>query len=459
MNPHTSSHVRPASRRGQHRGRSARAHDERKQSARGAGGKERTRSPLGVVLPLAREIERQLREVVGSENARIAGSVRRRQETIGDLNFVAAARRPAAVFGAFASLPEVAQIHRRGHAQIRVRLQGGVDADLHVVPESSFGAALICFTGSVAHYRALRGIAHHKNLELNEFGLFRGDRRIAGRAEFEVYNALGLTYVPPELREHAGEIKAARSGELPALIQRDDLRGDLRVYTDGTPEAIEKMACAAKKSWLEYVALVLRPSGSEEARTVDGARLLQHAAAIRDQRDRWPGVRLLAGAEVAIRRDGSLALDDAVLAELDVVTAVVRDHLDQPRTQITRRILRAMENLHVDLLVPPAIHAGDSEAFDVDAVVAAAKRTGTVLEIEARSDGLGLRGEDVRKALDAGVRLAIDSGADEPEQLTLAAESGIALARRGWARQWDAINSLPVWQCLRHLKLKDGRRC
>src|SRR5262249_11275946 len=145
--------------------------------------------------------------------------------------------------------------------------------------------------------------------------------------------------------------------------------------------------------------------------------------------------------------------------ELDVVTAVVRDHLDQPRTQITRRILRAMGNLHVDLLVPPAIHAGDSEAFDVDAVVAAAKRTGTVLEIEARSDGLGLRGEDVRKALDAGVRRAIDCGADDPEQPPLGGEPGIALARRGWARQWDAINSLPVWQCLRHLKLKDGRRC
>lgn len=449
MNPHTSSHTRPASRRGlQRRGLSARAHDERTRSARRI---DKIRVPLGVALPLAREIERQLHEVVGSDNASIAGSVRRRQETIGDLNFVAAARRPTAVFGAFASLPEVAQIHRRGHATIGVRLQNGMDADLHVVPEAGFGAALICFTGSMSHYRALRGIAHRKKLELNEYGLFRGDRRIAGRAEFEVYNALGLTYVPPELREHAGEIEAARSGDLPALIRRDDLRGDLRVYTDGTAEAIEEMACAAKKSWLEYVALVLRPSGSREAHTIDASRWLQHAAAIRDQRDRWPGLRLLAGAEVAIRRDGSLALDDAVLAQLDVVTAVVRDHLDQSRTQITRRIVRALENPHVDLLVPPAIH---SEALDVDAVIGAVKRTGTALEIEPRSDGLGLRGEDVRKALGAGVRLAIDSGADEPEQLARRAEFGVGLARRGWARSCDVINSLSLWQCLRQLKLK-----
>ena len=452
MNPHTTSHARPARRRGLRPGRTTRARDERKRSARGAGAIERMRSPLGVALPLAREIERRLREVVGSANASIAGSVRRRQETIGDLNFVAAARRPASVFGAFASLPEVGQIHRRGHAKIEVRLKSGMDADLHVVPEASFGAALICLTGSTAHHRALCRIAHRQNLELNEYGLFRGDRRLAGRAEYEVYNALGLTYVPPELREHAGEIEAARSGDLPALVQRDDLRGDLRVYTDGTPEAIEAMACAARKSYLEYIALTLRPSGSQRARAGDAARLLQHAAAIRAQRDRWLGFRLLAGAEVAIRREGSLALDDAVLAELDVVTAVTRDHLEQPRDDMTRRILRAMENPHVDLLVLPAIH---SAALDVDAVIAAAKRTGTVLEIEARSDGLGLRGEDVRKAIDAGVRLAIDSGAEDPNQLALGAEFGIGLAKRGWVRGGDVLNALPVWQCL--CQLKSGR--
>jgi DNA polymerase (family 10) len=182
------------------------------------------------------------------------------------------------------------------------------------------------------------------------------------------------------------------------------------------------------------------------------ARLLEHARAVRAWRPGWPGLRLLAGADVAVRRDGSLALDDAVLAEFDVVTAVIRDHLDQPRTEMTRRIARAIENPHVDLLLLPAIH---SSAHDLDAVIAAAKRTGTVLEIEARSDGLGLRSEDVRKALDAGVRLAIDSGAAEPDQLIRSAELGVALARRAWARRGDVLNAFPLGQCL--CQLKDGR--
>jgi DNA polymerase (family 10) len=410
------------------------------------------RAPLGLALPIARQIEARLNEGVGPGTVRIAGSVRRRLETIGNLNFIAASRRPETVLKAFASLPEVAEIRAREPAGVRVRLASGLEADLRVVPEASFGAALICFTGSTAHHRALRRVARQRKLELSEHGLFRGERRIAGRTEADVYRAIGLAFVPPELREDAGEIAAARECALPPLIERGDLRGDLRVYVDARrPAAIEEMASAARKSGLEYLALTF-PSGAR-ARATDAADVLEHAAGVRARREKESGLRLLAGAEVAVRRDGRLALEDGVLAELDVVTAVIRDHLDQPRAELTRRIARAMENPHVDRFVPPVIRPG---ALDIDPVIAAAKRTGTVLAIQARPDQPGLRGEDVRKALDAGARVTIDSGADRPEQLPVAAELGIALARRGWARRCDVLNALPVWQCL--CQLKDGRR-
>jgi DNA polymerase (family 10) len=421
------------------------AEPQRRASSSQAG----SRSSLARALPIAREIEGRLNEVLRPARVHLAGSVRRRQETIGDLNFVAAARRPEAVLRAFASLPEVERVQERGHAKIRARLRCGVDADLRVVPEASFGAAWLCFTGSSAHHRALRRIARQRKLELSEQGLFRGERKIAGRTEADVYRAIGLAFVPPELREDCGEIAAARDCALPPLIEHGDLRGDLRVYVDAlSPGATEEMARAAQKAGLEYLALTSR-SGAR-AQATDAARVLEHAAAVRAQRDQWPGLRLLAGADVAIRPDGRLALEDEVLAELDVVTAVVRDHLDQPRSELTRRIQRAMENPHVDRFVPPRVRPG---ALDLDPLIAAAKRTGTVLAIEAGPDQPGLRGEDVRRAIDAGVRVAIDSGADAPEQL--AAELGIALARRGWARRCDVLNALSVGQCL--CQLKDGR--
>jgi DNA polymerase (family 10) len=409
-----------------------------------------SRAPLGVALPIAREIEASLKQRVKSATVRIAGSVRRRLETVGNLNFIAASRSPDAVLNAFTSLPQVARIRGRERAGVRVRLSNGLDADLRVVPEASFGAALMCFTGSSAHHRALRRAARQRKLELSEDGLFRGDRRIAGRSEADVYRAIGLAFVPPELREDAGEIAAARDCALPPLIERGDLRGDLRVYVDARrPASIDAMAHAAQSLGFEYLALTLPSDGQ---RAAGAAPVLEHAAAVRARRDGWPGLRLLTGAEVAVHRDGRLALEDGVLAELDVVTAVVRDHLDQPRAAMTRRIIHAMENPHVDRLVAPAIRP---VALEMGPVIAAAKRTGTVLAIEARPDRPGLRGEDVREALDAGVRVTIDSGAQGPERLAAAAELGIALARRGWARRCDVLNALPVSQCL--CQLKDGR--
>jgi DNA polymerase (family 10) len=423
----------------------------------GAGG----RQPLGALLPLARAIEARLAALPGVTRAAVAGSIRRRKETIGDLDFLVAARDPAAVSRAFASMPEVAHVHARGASKTLVRLDSGIDADLRVVPEESFGAALAYFTGSKAHNVRLRGIARRRGLKLNEYGLFRGSRRLAGTSEEQVYEALGLAFVPPELREDRGEIEAALAGRLPRLIEHGALRGDLQVQTDWTDGAasIEEMARAAQACGLEYIAITDHTRDLAMARGSDEARLRRQAAAIRKLNQKLRGFRVLTGAEVNIREDGSLDISDAALAELEVVGAAVHSRFRQPRAEMTRRLVRAIENPHVDILFHPTGRSlGQREGVDVDldALIAAAKRTGTVLEIDAMPDRLDLPDEAVRKAIEAGVRIAIDSDAHQTSQLGYADEFGIPVARRGWATQRDVVNALPVAACL--AALKGGRR-
>jgi DNA polymerase (family 10) len=409
------------------------------------------------VLPLAHTIEEHLRGLRGVEQAAVAGSVRRCKETIGDLDFLAAAREPEPVCRAFASMPEVAHVYARGETKALVRLANGMDADLRVVPAASFGAALLYFTGSKAHNVALRSLARRKGLKLNEYGVFRGARRIAGATEEEVYQALGLPFVPPELREDSGELEAARAGRLPRLIEHGRLRGDLQVQTDWTDgsASIEEMALAARALGLEYIAITDHTRDLAMARGCDEAKLLEQAAAIRALNRKLRGFRVLTGAEVNIRDDGSLDVADEALAGLEVVGAAIHTRFHQSREETTRRLVRAIENPHVDVLFHPTARSlGHREPADLDieAVIAAAKRTGTVLEIDAMPDRLDLPDEYVRKAVAAGVKLAIDSDAHHPAHLAYADEFGVAVARRGWAREADVINALPAAKCLARLK-------
>lgn len=417
------------------------------------------RQLLGLVLPVARDIEARLRGFRGVSRAAVAGSVRRRKETVGDLDFVVCARDPRAVGRAFAAMPEVAHVYGRGATKVMVRLASGMDADLRLVPEASFGAALCYFTGSRAHNVSLRRIAQARGLKLNEYGLFRGRRRLAGRSEEEVYAALDLAWVPPELREDAGEIEQAAQGRLPRLIEHGDLRGDLQIQTDWTDgsASVEEMVDAARKLGLEYIAITDHTRDLAMARGNDEKRLLEQAAAVRKLDRRLRGFRVLAGAEVNIREDGSLDVADAALARLDVVGAALHSHFHQSRAAATRRVIRALENPHVDVLFHPtarSIGRREPVDLDMDAVIAAAVRTGTVLEIDAMPDRLDLRDELVRKAVDAGARLAIDSDAHQPAHLAYADALGVAVARRGWARRADVVNARPVEDCL--ARLKDG---
>jgi DNA polymerase (family 10) len=266
------------------------------------------RVPLGQVLDLARDIERRLGELAGVQKVALAGSVRRRKETIGDLDFLVVARKPKAVMDYFAAMSEVAHVHGKGTTKTLVRLANGIDADLRVVPAQSFGAALNYFTGSKDHNVTLRRIAQEKGWKLNEYGVFRGDTRIAGKTEEEVYEVLGLAYVPPELRENSGEIEAAKAGRLPKLIEYGALRGDVQIQTTWTDGAhsIEEMVEAAREIGLEYLAITDHTRGLAMTGGSDEKQLLEQIDAIRALDARTDGIRILTGAEVNIDRDGGL---------------------------------------------------------------------------------------------------------------------------------------------------------
>lgn len=418
------------------------------------------RQPLGAVLDLAHAIEARLAALKGVRKAAVAGSVRRRRETIGDLDFLVVSGAPEKVMEFFVSQPEVAHVHAKGPTKTSVRLASGIDADLRVVPAASFGAALNYFTGSKDHNVALRRIAQDKGLKLNEYGVFRGERAIAGGTEEEVYAALDLAYVPPELREMTGEIEAARAGRLPDLIEAKDLRGDVQIQTSWTDGAntLAEMVAAARALGLEYVAITDHTRGLAMT-GMDAKRLLEQSDAIRKLDRDGKRFRVLSGAEVNIERDGSLDIADEVLARLDVVGAAVHSHFGLSRAEQTRRLLRAMENRHVDILFHPTarlILKREPIDVDIDAVIAAAKRTGTVLEIDAIPERLDLKDEHVRKAVESGVPLVIDSDAHNVAHLRYPGVFGVAVARRGWASKTDVINTLPVGQFLH--RLKDGRR-
>lgn len=418
------------------------------------------RRPLGEVLPLARTLLERLRALPAVARAELAGSARRGRDTIGDLDLLVAGDDPEPVARAFVAYPEVVHVHAQGPTKCSVRLATGFDADLRVVPPASFGAAWLYFTGSKAHGIALRRIAWDRALKLNEYGLFDGERCLASRTEAEVYEALGLPFIEPELREDRGEIEAAATGTLPRLLEHGALRGDLQVQTDWTDGAhtIEQMVESARAIGLEYIAITDHTRDLAMTHGSDEYKLRAQMQAIHKLNRGLRGFRVLAGAEVNVRRDGTLDIADETLAELDVVGAAVHTHFHLPRAEQTARIVRALENPHVDVLFHPTGRSLGRRApmeFDFDAVLAAAGRTGTALEIDAQPDRMDLDDERVRKAVDAGVPLVVDSDAHHQGHLRYADELGVTVARRGWATARDVLNTRG-WREL-HAALKDGR--
>jgi DNA polymerase (family 10) len=405
------------------------------------------RLPLGVVLPHAQEIVDILGRLRQVQEISLAGSIRRMKETIGDIDILVTSTDPDIVMDTFTSLPRVNRVLSKGTTRSSVVLDVGIQADVRVVEPESFGAALQYFTGSKEHNIRLRERAVRKGLKINEYGVFlvKNEKRIAGRTEEEVYATLGLPWIPPEIREDQGEIDLAEKGKLPALIQISDIKGDLHMHTrwsDGA-DSVEEMAKAAKARGYEYICITDHSQSLKFAGGVPIDELREHARAVRRLSDKL-GIAILIGSEVDILPDGSLDYPDEVLKELDVVVASVHSRFRMSEEEMTRRIIKAMENPHVDILGHPTgrlLGQRDPYQVDIEKIVDAARRTQTVLEINATPERLDLKDSHARMAKEHGVKLAINTDAHSRHQLRYM-EFGVGTARRGWLEPKDVINTL-----------------
>jgi DNA polymerase (family X) len=418
------------------------------------------RQVLGLIMPELKKLERAIQMFPGVSHAVLAGSARRRNETIGDIDILVVSNNPKEVMDKFTALPHIAHVYGAGNTKTNVRLTNGLDADLRVVPEESYGAALLYFTGSKEHNVKLRKIAIKKGYKLNEYGLFKGKKLIAGDTEEHIYQTLGMSYIEPELRENTGEIEAAQQHELPRLIGYGDIKGDLQIqttWTDGE-HSMEDMAREAARLGLEYLAITDHTKGLAMTGGSDEQRLKRQMKEIDALNKKFQvsgfAFQVLKGAEVNIKKDGSLDIEDATLAQLDVVGAAVHSHFSLPEAEQTARIIRAMENPHVDIifhLTARIINSREAIQVDIDKIIEAAKRTGTILEIDAYPVRLDLKSAYIRKCVEAGVKMSIDSDAHAKQHIAFL-EHGIAEARRGWAKKEDVVNTRPLKEFMRLLK-------
>lgn len=422
---------------------------------------------LGFEMAEILDIEERLNEFSETEKAIIAGSVRRRKETIGDADILAVSKDPKPIMDFFIAMPEVVRVIAHGETKSSVKLRSGINVDLRVVPERSYGATLNYFTGSKDHNVALRRLAIAHGWKLNEYGLFEGERgtkkeerderMIAGRTEEELYRKLGLDYIEPELRENTGEIEAARKHALPKIIGYGDLQGDLQVqtnWTDGS-DSIEDMARAAIARGLKYIAITDHTKRLAMTHGLDEKRIMKQMAEIDKLNKKFSGkITILKGSECDILKDGTLDLPDKILAKLNVVGASVHSYFNLPRGEQTARIKQAMQNPHVDIIFHPTgrvINRRPAYDVDMEELIQAAKRTGTIMEIDAFPDRLDLKDEHIRLCVEAGVKMAIDSDAHSPTHFPYL-EYGISQARRGWATKVDVVNAWPVEKMLKFLK-------
>jgi DNA polymerase (family 10) len=411
---------------------------------------------LGFTLPLIRSIEERLKAVPEVKKAVAAGSVRRMKETIGDVDFLVLSDDPQKVADYFVSMPEVIQILEKGKTKSAVKLNTGMNADIRILPEESFGAALQYFTGSKPHNIELRRIAQDNDWKLNEYGIFQKNKQIAGKTEEEVYEKLGLQWIPPELRESTGEIEAAEKKELPNLIECKDMKGDLQVHSNWTDgqNSIQEMAEQAKKNGLEYIVISDHSKYLAMTGGLDEKGLLKQAKEIDQVNKHIDGLTILKGVELNILKDGSLDVSDEALQKLDVASAGVHSHFDMNREEMTNRVLKAIENPNVDIIVHPTtrqIQKREPVQLDIEKVIEAAKQTGTILDIDSYPDRLDLKDEHIKKAVQVGAKLGISTDSHSTAHLHYL-ELGVAQARRGWATAKDIVNTRKLEEFKKMLK-------
>lgn len=401
-----------------------------------------------------------LKAAPGVKHVAVAGSYRRARETIGDVDILATAADGTKVIAHFVAHEDVRKILAQGGTKATVVLRDGLQADLRVVDEESYGAALVYFTGSKAHNIAIRRQAQQRGLKINEYGVFRGVKRLAGATEESVYKALGLPYIPPELREDRGELPAAAAHRLPELVERRDLKGDLHCHTKASDgqNSLAEMVAAARAAGLRYLAITDHSKRLTVAHGLDRRRLERQIAQIDALNAKLRDFRVLKGTEVDILEDGSLDLPDQVLGQLDLVVAAIHSHFDLTPEKQTTRLLRAIERPCFTILAHPTSRLiGEREAcrFDMARIIKAAAQRGCFLELNAQPERLDLVDTHCQAAREAGVLVSIGTDAHRTADFDFLAY-GIGQARRGWLRAEDVLNTRPLSRLLPLLKRTMG---
>ncbi|KKP93125.1 MAG: PHP domain protein [Parcubacteria group bacterium GW2011_GWA1_36_12] len=425
---------------------------------------DKGRSLVGFIMPAVKEIILKLENLKEVKKISVAGSARRMKETIGDVDILVAVkalpagRQAEKVNKFFVSLAGIEKVWAKGPTKSSVHLKKGFDVDLRVVKEESFGSALQYFTGSKEHNVATRRIAISKGLKLNEYGVFKGKKMIAGRTEQEVYKAIGLPYIEPEMREDGGEIQLAIEKKLPNLISYKDIKGDLHCHSDwnGGENSIEEMARSAMDLKYEYIGISDHTKFLRIENGLDERQLLKQHEAIKKINEKFKKQNfiILHGCETNVLNDGSVDIKDEVLEKLDYVIAGVHSSMKMPRKEMTERIIKAMENKNIDIISHPTgriIQKRDEYQVDLEKILKKAKETGTILEINSWPERLDLKDVYIKMAKKIGVKMIINTDSHQKDQMRFI-EFGIAQARRGWAEKSDIINTLPVKELLKYFK-------
>jgi DNA polymerase (family 10) len=424
----------------------------------------RERMPLGRALVLAEAILGDLRRLKAVDQIQAAGSLRRMKETVKDIDILVTSAEPVRVMAAFIGLPNLAEVLAHGDTKSSVRLRENIQVDLRVVEPDCFGAALQYFTGSKQHNIRVRELAQRRGLKVSEYGVFneKNNRRVAGKTEAEVYRAVGLPFIPPELREDGGEIEAALEDRLPSLVSAEDIRGDLQMHTtwsDGA-HSLAELAAGVRAKGYRYMAVTDHSKSATVAGGMKDEQVLQMIAEVRALNKKMKGFRILAGCEVDIKGDGTLDFPDEILRQLDLVLVSVHSRFKMTREEMTARIVRAVQHPLVHMLGHPTGRLiGERGAYEVDmeAVLMAARAAGTAVEINASPSRLDLSDLHARRANELGIPIAINTDAHTIGQLDYM-RFGVAVARRAWLTPQDVLNAWPEEQLLSWLEKRRSRR-
>ena len=418
--------------------------------------KEGRRFKWAVAEEYVKDLIEFMKNVEGVEAIEVAGSFRRKKETVGDLDVLVVSKDWAVVTDHFVKYPHIKEVISKGKTKSTVILTPGIQVDLRAVPRECYGAALAYFTGSKAHNIAIRTIGVKHGLKINEYGVFKGDERVGGEKELDVYKAVGLPFIAPELRENSGEIEAARSGNLPELIRLEDIRGDLHChssYSDGK-DTILTIATVAKAHGYEYIAITDHSKRLTVTRGLDERRLRQQMEEIDRLNEKLVGITILKSIEVDILEDGSLDLPDEVLGDLDLVVGSIHHKFKLSEEAQTARVLKAMDNPNFSILGHPTgrlIGQREPYRLNIEKVLEGAKERGCFLELNAQPDRLDLNDVNLRLAKEIGVKVAISTDAHNAGTLSYM-RYGINQARRGWIEKGDCINTLPLSELKQLLK-------